>query len=71
MRWGCPIGAAGTLETADAVRSDAVGAAGGAPGSPTIGVAAAVAPVDVDPAVAGPREARAVAPDGLRQTKFK
>ena len=64
------VGAAGARGKAGAVRNDAAKAASRAPGSPPVGVAAAVAPVDVGAAVAGPREVRAVLPEDLRQTKL-
>ena len=58
-------GAAGMLGKAGAVRSDVAEAASRVPGSPPAGVAAAAAPVDVEAAVAGPKEVRAVLPEDL------
>ena len=63
-------GAAGMLGKAGAVRSDVAEAASRVPGSPPAGAAAAAAPVDVEAAVAGTREVRAVLPEDLRYTKF-
>ena len=59
-------GAAGMLGKAGAVRSDVAEATSRALGSPPVGLAAAAAPVGAAPAVAGPREVRAVLPDDLR-----
>lgn len=59
-------GAAGMLGKAGAVRSDVAEVASRGPGSPPVEVAAVVAPVDVEAAVAGPREVRAVLPEDLR-----